>query len=220
MTLPLMIVVNVLIVAVLGLLAKYLKIGPTETTQGGFNFNYTTSDLIILAVIGAIAGVVNTGTGIAWAAANSAGGPLAGAALQGAFMWAYLLAFFLVRKPGSMLIVGLLETGMEALLGNPSGVATLGWGLTQGIGAEAVMAFVNYGNFGWWAFALAGAAASQFGTVWTAWLFGWDSTPEIVNAYWLATPINLVSGFILSGWLGWWLGRMVERTGLLRATRK
>jgi energy-coupling factor transport system substrate-specific component len=216
----LMFVINLLIVAVLGLLAKYVKIGQAETTKGGFTFGYTTSDLIILAVIGAIAGVVNTGTGIVWAAANSAGGPMAGAALQGAFMWAYLLAYFLIRKPGAMLIVGLIETGMEALLGNPSGISTLGWGLTQGLGAEAVMAFVNYGNFGWWVFGLAGAAASQFGTVWTAWLFGWDSTPEVVSAYWTATPINLISGFIFSGLLGWGLGRMVERTGLLRTTRK
>ena len=220
MTLPVMIVVNIVIVIVLGLLARFVKIGEQDTKGGGWNFNYTTSDLIILAVVGAIAGVVNTGTGIVWAAANSAGGPLAGAALQGAFMWAYLLAYFLVRKPGSMLIVGLLETAMEALLGNPSGVATLGWGFTQGIAAEAVMAFVNYNNFGWWVFGLAGAAASQFGTVWTAWLFGWDSTPDIVNAYWQATPINLISGFIFSGLLGWWLGKMVERTGLVRATRK
>lgn len=220
MTLPVMIVANIVILIVLGLLAKFVKVGQAETTKGGFNFNYTTSDLIILAVIGAISGVVNTGTGIVWAAANSAGGPLAGAALQGAFMWAYLLAYYLVRKPGSMLIVGLLETAMEALLGNPSGISTLGWGLTQGLGAEVVMAFVNYANFGWWVFGLAGAAASQFGTVWTAWLFGWDSTPEIVTAYWQAAPINLISGFIISGLLGWWLGRMVERTGLLRTTRK
>lgn len=220
MTLSTMILVNVVIIVVLGLVAKFVKIGSAETTKGGWNFNYSTSDLIILAVIGAIAGVINTGTGILWAAANSAGGPLAGAALQGAFMWAYLLAYFLVRKPGSMLIVGLVETAMEALLGNPSGFATMGWGLTQGIGAEVVMAFVNYGNFGWWAFALAGAAASQFGTVWTAWLFGWDSSAEIVAQYWQATPINLISGAILSGLLGWGLGKMVERTGLVRATRK
>jgi len=220
MTLTTMILVNVVILVALGLLARFVKLGNAETTGGGWNFNYSTSDLIILAVVGAIAGVINTGTGIVWAAANAAGGPLAGAALQGAFMWAYLLAYFLVRKPGSMLIVGLVETAMEALLGNPSGFATLGWGLTQGIGAEVVMAFVNYANFGWWAFALAGAAASQFGTVWTAWLFGWDSTPEIVSQYWQATPINLISGAIISGLLGWWLGKMVERTNLVRATRR
>jgi energy-coupling factor transport system substrate-specific component len=214
-----MILVNVVILVALGVLARFVKLGNAETTAGGWNFNYSTSDLIILAVVGAIAGVINTGTGIVWAAANSAGGPLAGAALQGAFMWAYLLAYFLVRKPGSMLIVGLVETAMEALLGNPSGFATMGWGLTQGIGAEVVMAFVNYANFGWWAFALAGAAASQFGTVWTAWLFGWDSSAAIVGQYWQATPINLISGAIFSGLLGWWLGKMVQRTNLVRATR-
>ena len=220
MTLTTMILANVVILIVLGLLARFVKIGGAETTQGGWNFNYSTSDLIILAVVGAIAGVINTGTGIVWAAANTAGGPLAGAALQGAFMWAYLLAYFLIRKPGSMLIVGLVETAMEALLGNPSGFATMGWGLTQGLGAEVVMAFVNYANFGWWAFALAGAASSQFGTVWTAWLFGWDSSAAIVGQYWQATPINLISGAIFSGLLGWWLGKMVERTGLVRATRR
>lgn len=220
MTLPVMIVINLLIVVALGLIAKFVQIGPDDSSKGGWNFNFTTSDLLILAVIGAIAGVVNTGTGIAWAAANSAGGPLAGAALQGAFMWAYLLAYYLVRKPGSMLIVGLIETGMEALLGNPSGVATLGWGLTQGIAAEIVMAFCNYSKFGWWAFLLAGMATSQFGTIWTAWLFGWDSTPEVVGQYWMATPINMISGAIFSGLLGWWLGKMIERTGLVRATRK
>jgi energy-coupling factor transport system permease protein len=191
----------------------------TQAKAGGWNFNYSTRDLILIAVIGAISGVINTGTGIAWNAANAAGGPLAGAALQGAFMWAYLLAYYLVRKPGTMLMVGLLETAIEALLGNPSGVSTLGWGLTQGLGAEIVMALTNYSNFSWPAFALAGAAASQFGTVWTAYLFGWDTSASVVQQYWTATPINLISGAILSGLLGYWLGQTIARTGLVRAAR-
>lgn len=218
MTLPVMFVINIIIVAILGILARFIKVGG-EQISGGWKFGFTTRDLILLAVIGAISGVINTGTGILWNAANAAGGPLAGAALQGAFMWAYLLAFFLVRKPGSMLIVGLLETAIEALLGNPSGVATIGWGLMQGLGAEAVMAICNYDKAGWLAFGLAGAAASQFGTVWTAYLFGWDTTAEVVNQYWMAAPINLVSGFFLSGLLGFALGKMIARTGLVRAAR-
>lgn len=190
-----------------------------EAKSGGWNFNYTTRDLIMIAVISAISGVVNTGTGIVWNAANAAGGPLAGAALQGAFMWAYLLAFFLVRKPGAMLAVGLIETAIEAVLGNPSGIATMGWGLTQGLAAEAVMAIANYRNFSMGAFMLAGAAASQFGTVWTAYLFGWDSSPAVVTQYWIAAPINLISGAILSGLVGYWLGQAISRTGLVRAAR-
>jgi len=218
MTLPVMLIINIIIVVILGLIARLIKVGGEEIS-GGWDFGFTTRDLILLAVISAISGVINTGTGILWNAANAAGGPLAGAALQGAFMWAYLLAFFLVRKPGSMLIVGLLETAIEALLGNPSGIATLGWGLTQGLAAEAVMAICNYTKAGWLAFGLAGAAASQFGTVWTAYLFGWDTTPEVIQQYWLAAPINLISGFILSGLLGFALGKMIARTGLVRAAR-
>ena len=118
MTLPIMLVINLIIIVALGLVARLVKVG-SEHEKGGWNFKFTTRDLILLAVIGAISGVVNTGTGILWNGANAAGGPLAGAALQGAFMWGYLLAFFLVRKPGSMLIVGLLETAIEALLATP-----------------------------------------------------------------------------------------------------
>ncbi len=219
MTLLGMIVINLVIVVVLGVIARFVKVDKNAQTAGGWNLNYTTRDLLLIAVIGVISGVVNTGTGIVWNAVNAAGGPLAGAALQGAFMWAYLLAFFLIRKPGSMLAVGLIETAIEGFLGNPSGLATLGWGLTQGLGAEIVMAIAYYGDFDWLAFGLAGAAASQFGTVWTAYLFGWDTSAAVVQQYWLAAPINMISGFIISGLLGWWLGKLISRTGLVRAAR-
>ncbi len=218
MTLPVMLIVNVIIVILLGVIARFVKAGKEETAAG-WNFGFTNRDLILMAVIAAISGVVNTGTGILWNAANAAGGPLAGAALQGAFMWSYILAFFLVRKPGAMLIVAVLDTAVEALLGNPSGIATIGWGVTQGIAAEVVLAICNYRFFNWLSLGLAGAAASQFGTVWTAYLFGWDTTPEVVSQYWTAAPINLISGFILSGLLGLALGKMIARTGLVRATR-
>src|SRR5512140_456711 len=211
-----MLVINLVIVLILGLVARFVKVQKSDST-GGWNLQYTTRDLLLIAVIGVISGVVNTGTGIVWNALNAAGGPLVGALLQGAFMWAYLLAFFLIRKPGAMLAVGLIETAIEGFLGNPSGLATLGWGLTQGLGAELVMAVAMYQDFDWLAFGLAGAAASQFGTVWTAYLFGWDATPAVVQQYWMAAPINMISGFVFSGLLGWWLGKLIARTGLVRA---
>lgn len=216
MTLTFVIVANVLIVIALAALAKFVKIGNAETLQGGWNFNYTTTDLVLIAVVAAISGVVNTGVSQVWSTLNTLG-PIQGATLQGAFMWNYLLIFFLVRKPGAMFIVALLELGMESLLGNTAGLSSLGWGITQGLAAEAVMAAVNYGLLGWWVFGLAGAAASQFGTVWTYYLYGWQADQ---TTYWLATLIDLVSGFILSGLLGFFLGKMIENTGLLRATRR
>lgn len=213
MSTPVILIINLVVLVVLGLILRTVRSEPTA--KGGFNFNYTTSDLVIMAVLGALAGVVNTWMGNVWYAANSVS-PIYGAALQGTFMWAYLLAYFLVRKSGSMLIVGLIEAAVEALLGNQAGLSTLGWGFTQGLAAEIVMWFANYGKFGWLAFALAGAGASQFGTLWSYILYGWSSLTD----YLIAVPINLISGFVFSGLLGYWLGKLIENTGLLRATRR
>ena len=145
-----------------------------KSSSGGWNFNYTTRDIVIIAVIAAIAGVINTGVGNIWYLANTSLGPMGGALLQGSFMWAYILVMWLVRKPGAAIFLGLIETAVEVLLGNASGIGTLGWGLTQGLGVEIVMAISQYKNYSIWAAMAAGAAASQFGTTWTAVLFGWD----------------------------------------------
>ncbi|MBK9210419.1 MAG: ECF transporter S component [Anaerolineales bacterium] len=213
MSTPVILGINLAILVALGAIAKTVKSDPT--TKGGFNFNYTTSDLVIMAVLGALAGVINTWMGNIWYAANTVS-PIYGAALQGTFMWAYVLAYFLVRKSGTMLIIGLIEATVEALLGNQAGLSTLGWGISQGIGAEVVMAFCMYSKFGWLALGLAGAGASQFGTVWSFILYGWTSLQD----YLIAAPINMISGFIFSGLLGYYLGKMIEKTGLLRSTRR
>jgi len=185
--------------------------------RGGWDFKYTTRDIVIIAVIAAIAGVVNTGVGNIWYLANSSLGPLGGALLQGAFMWAYILVMWLVRRPGAALFLGLIETAVELLLGNAAGVGTLGWGLFQGLGVEMVMAICGYRKFGLLPALMAGAAASQFGTVWTAILFGWD--PSTAKDIWMAMPINLVSGLVISGLLGYYLSQALAKTGLIRSAQ-
>lgn len=178
-------------------------------------FNYSTRDLVIVAVIAAIAGVVNTGMGNVWAMANTALGPLGGALLQGSFMWAYILAVWLVRKPGVAIAVGVIESLVEVLLGNQAGIATLGWGISQGLAIEVVLLISGYKNWSMLAAMLCGAAASQFGTMWTALFYGWD--PSTAGDVWAAVPINLVSGLVLSGLLGYLLFRALARTGLVRS---
>jgi energy-coupling factor transport system substrate-specific component len=179
------------------------------------DFHYTTRDIVIIAALAAITGVVNTGVSQIWNLANTSLGPLGGALLQGAFMWAYILAAWLIRKPGAALALGLIESVVEVLLGNPAGIATLGWGISQGLAVEAVLAIAEYRCYGLWAAIAAGAASSQFGTVWTAILYGWD--PATASAVWMAVPINLLSGAIFSGGLGYLLARAVKRTGLVRS---
>ncbi|MEI7845142.1 MAG: ECF transporter S component [Chloroflexota bacterium] len=189
-----------------------------NAAKSGWNLNYTTRDIVIIAVIAAIAGIVNTGVAQIWNLANSSLGPLGGALLQGSFMWAYVLIMWLVRKPGAAIFLGLIESAVEILLGNPAGIGTIGWGITQGIGIEVVMAISNYRSYGLLAAILAGAAASQFGTTWTAFLYGWD--PAYASDVWMAVPVNLISGVVFSGILGFYLFKALARTGLVRSAGK
>lgn len=205
--------VNVVILIILGAVVRMFSKMVAEPS--GKKLSYSTRDIVIIAVIAAIAGVVNTGTGNIWYLANSSLGPLGGALLQGAFMWAYILAMWLVRKPGAALAVGIIEASVEILLGNASGVGTLGWGITQGLAIEIIMALSGYSRFGLLAAICAGAGSSQFGTTWTAILFGWD--PAFASDVWLAVPVNLISGAILSGGIGYALAQAIARTGLVRA---
>jgi energy-coupling factor transport system permease protein len=205
-------VINVLLVVALGLIVRFVS---KPDMQKPLKLSYSTRDIVIVAVIAAIAGVVNTGTGNIWYLANSSLGPLGGAALQGAFMWAYILAIWLVRKPGVALAVGVIEASVEILLGNASGIGTLGWGITQGLAIEVVMAISGYVRFDMLTAILAGAASSQFGTVWTAVFFGWD--PSTASAVWMAVPVNLISGIVFSGLVGFYLAQAIRRTGLVRA---
>ena len=205
---------NVAVLVVLGLIARFTDKNITERKKGG----YTTQNLVIVAVLAAIAGVINTGIGNLWYLANTSLGPLGGALIQGMFMWAYILAVFIVRKPGIALIFGLIEAGTEVLLGNAAGIGTLGWGISQGLAIEVVLLICTYSRFGFVTAVMAGMAASQFGTLWTSIFYGWD--PSYSRDVWIAVPINLISGAIFSGALGYFLAIKIAKTGLVRSAKK
>ncbi len=205
---------NVAVLVVLGLIARFTDKNITEKKEGG----YTTQNLVIIAVLAAIAGVINTGVGNLWYLVNTSLGPLGGALIQGMFMWAYILAVFIVRRPGVALIFGLIEAGTEVLLGNAAGIGTLGWGISQGLAIEAVLLICTYSRFGFVTAVMAGMAASQFGTLWTSVFYGWD--PSYSKDVWMAAPINLISGAIFSGALGYFLATKIAKTGLVRSAKK
>jgi energy-coupling factor transport system permease protein len=188
-----------------------------EKKKGGWNFKYTTRDIVVIAILVAIGGAIAAPLGNLWYVANSSLGPLGGALLQGVFMWTYVLGMWLVRKPGTALIIGILTVLVELALGNVSGIGTLGWGVTQGLAIEVIMAFGKYRNFSMLAAILCGAGASQFGTAWTAILYGWD--PATVSDVWFAVPVNLISGAIASGLVPYLLTQAIARTGLVRTAQ-
>ncbi len=204
-------VFNVVIVVILGLVARFADKKVVDRERGG----YSTRNLVVVAVLAAIAGVINTGMGNLWYLANTSLGPLGGALIQGMFMWAYILAVFMVRKPGVALAFGVIEAATEVLLGNAAGIGTLGWGISQGLAIEIIILLCAYSRFGLLTAIMAGMASSQFGTLWSSLFYGWD--PAYSRDVWIAVPINMVSGAVFSGALGYFLATKVAKTGLVRS---
>ncbi len=208
--------VNLLIIAVAGVITRFVPGVKVRRDGEVINWNWTVRDVVIVAVLAAIVGLVQTGESYIFQASLALGGAVGSAIFQGAFAWGYVIAFMLIRKPGSMLVFAILETSVEALTGNPAGIYAVGWGLTQGLAAEAVLAFVLWNKMSAWVFFLSSAVNAQFGTVWSWYLYGWEDT---MNAYWISIPLTLVAGGIISGLIGYAIGMALSRSGLVKAAR-
>jgi energy-coupling factor transport system substrate-specific component len=139
------------------------------------------------------------------------------ALLQGVFAWAYLVGFYLVRKPGSLLIVGVIEASVQVLMGSTHGTDALGWGLAQGLAAEVIMALALYRSLNPLLFLVAGAAAALLRSLWTAYIWqGW-ATPDLVQQYQSALPFIALAGVVVSGLVGFLGGASLARLGILPA---
>lgn len=208
--------VNLLIIAVAGIITRFVPGNKIRPDEDKIPWKWTTRDIVIVAVLAAIVGLVQTGESYIFQASLALGGAVGSAIFQGAFAWGYVIAFLLIRKPGAMLIFALLETTVEALTGNPAGIYAVGWGLSQGFAAEAVIAFVRWNKVSPWVFFLTSAVNAQFGTVWSWYLYGWEDT---MRAYWISIPLTLLAGGIISGLIGYAIGKALSKSGLVRSAR-
>jgi ABC-type thiamin/hydroxymethylpyrimidine transport system permease subunit len=158
-------IVNLAIIAVAGMLVRVVPGEKIRPEDHPIPWKWTTRDVVIVAVLAAIVGLVQTGESYIFQASLALGGALGSAIFQGAFAWGYVIAFMLIRKPGAMIVLAILETSVEALTGNPAGIYAVGWGLFQGLAAELVMAFILWNKSSPWVFFITSAVNAQFGTV-------------------------------------------------------
>lgn len=217
MNFVLVLVVNLIIVVIGGLLTRVVPGEKIRSQDRPLPWGWTVRDIVLVAVLAAIVGVIQTGESYIFQTALALGGAIGSAIFQGAFAWGYVIAFMLIRRPGTMVVFAVLETAVEALTGNPAGIFTIGWGVTQGLAAEAVLAFVWWNKIGPWVFFISSAVNAQFGTVWSWYLYGWEDT---MMAYWISIPLTLLAGGIISGLIGYYIGLALSRSGLVRAAHE
>lgn len=134
-------------------------------------------------------------------------------------MWflAGTFAFLIIRKPGVAVLAEVAAASVSALLGSEWGIATLWYGLLQGLGAEIVFAIFLYRNFSVWVASLAaiGAAAGSlvldFGYGYIEQLTAWNYT--------LFIGLRLIGSIVIAGIFAYSLAKALELTGVTKVLR-
>ena len=173
---------------------------------------FGTRDIVIIAALAAVSGVVYTGIGQVWLAASAAFGPLGGS-LIGLFQFGHVLAYALLRKPGVIFATSVLSTVVQTLIGDPTGILVIGWGVTHGIAAEAVVLLVRYRSTSFWTLASSAGVGAVAGQFFSYWLYGWE---HAIWMFFVSLPIVLIASAIESGGLAYLVARRVEKSGVLR----
>lgn len=177
---------------------------------------YTTLDIVVIAVIGVIFGILNAPMGTIYQAFQAAFGPI-GSNLWGVFDISQVLAMFIVRKPGAAFINMLINGLVQMLSGNPAGAITLGWGITQGLGTELVFAAFRYRRFDVVACFLGGAMAQWLGNLWTYYIYGF------LQVGWTTIILSYIIDFftygVMSGVVAYLIGKGLQRSGVLKSFR-
>lgn len=177
---------------------------------------WRTLDIVITAVIGVVFGVVFYLWDLLWNGAT----PLFAAApplqylISGIWLLPAVLAPLIVRKPGAALFAEVLAAAVSALLGNQWGLDVILSGFAQGAAAELVFAFGLYRSFGVRAALLAGAAAAVGEALHDLVLY-FPSDKFGLDVQATIAVVDVISGVVLAGLLGWWLLSALRRTGVL-----
>jgi energy-coupling factor transport system substrate-specific component len=177
---------------------------------------YRTIDLVIPAMVGVAFGVVFMGWDVVYIAPSAAIGavPLLGI-LGGPWLLAGVVGGLLVRRPGAALLTELIAAAVEAIPGTQWGWTTLISGTLQGLGVELALALFLWRRFGPGVAVLAGALAAAFEVVvyeWHAWYPDWTWAWKLGYLCLFA-----LSGAVVAGLGGWFIVRVLAKTGAVRA---
>lgn len=122
---------------------------------------WRTLDIVTVAVLAVVSGVVFWAWNLVWSATAPAFAafPPAQALLYGVWLVPGVLGMLIVRRPGAALATAFLAAAVSWLLGAWWGLSVLWYGVLQGLAPELVFAARRYRAFGRVTAAVAGAAA-------------------------------------------------------------
>jgi energy-coupling factor transport system permease protein len=188
--------------------------------QGGKTFvAFTLLEIVIMAIIGVINGVLGTPNamlGRFFMTFSGSYGFLAFAAIAGGFYIAGPLCGYIIRKPGAATIAETMNGVAQLLSGNPNGIAVLAAGFLQGFMSDIGFAFFGYRKWTLPVIALSGALAPLLQQIPEVYFFGVGDMGISYNL--LALFIRMVSGVVYAIILVKPIAHALAKAGVLRGT--
>lgn len=177
--------------------------------------SFTTLDIVLMAMLATANAVLTFYLSYINKMLNSLGGPVATSTIVGVYMVYGLLAYYIIRKPGTATITYGIGGAIQCFVGTTYGIASaIVAALCYMVAAEAVFALSRYKRWGTGMMMLAGGAMVPLWFVCAANMFGYTAWSWQVLA--LTLVMRLISGIVLCGLLTKMLGDMLQRSGLLR----
>jgi energy-coupling factor transport system permease protein len=174
---------------------------------------WTLRETLIVAVLGAVFGVLYLGWVQVWLVLQAIFGALTMDVVMGFWFVVSIIAAAIIRKPGVALVSEVMAAAVQVLLGSPAGLLLLLTGLVQGAGAEAVFAATRWRRYSLAVLMAAGMGAAVFSFAYTWIRFDYGSlAPGLVVAMFV---LRLASGALLGGLLGHVIVKALYRTGVL-----
>lgn len=175
--------------------------------------SWTLREILIVAVLGAVFGVLYLAWVQVWLVAQAVFGPVTMYVVMGFWFIVSIIAAAIIRKPGVALVSELLAAATQILLGSPAGLLLLLTGLVQGAGAEAVFAATRWRNYRLPVLMAAGVGAAVFSFVYTWFRFDYGAlAPGLLVTMFV---LRCLSGALLGGLLGHVVVEALYRTGVL-----
>lgn len=174
---------------------------------------WTLRETLIIAVLGAVFGVLYLGWVQVWLVAQAIFGAVTMDVVMGFWFIVSIIAAAIVRKPGVALVSEVLAAATQILMGSPAGLLLLVTGVVQGAGAESVFAATRYRNYRLPVLLFAGVGAAVFSFVYTWIRFDYGSlAPGLLVAMFV---LRCASGALLGGLLGHVIVQALQKTGVL-----
>ena len=176
-------------------------------------YRWSLREILVVAVLGAVFGVLYIGWVQVWLIAQAIFGPVTMDVVMGFWFIVSIIAAAIIRKPGAALLSELLAAVVQILMGSPAGLLLLLTGLVQGAGAEAVFAATRWKNYRLPVLMAAGVGAAVFSFIYTWIRFDYGAlAPGLLVAMFI---LRCLSGALLGGLAGHFITEALYRTGVL-----